>query len=70
MDNGHANLRRHKILMNSKDDLTCSEFGEKEETSIQVLIRCPLHARNRWHFLGKATLKKEGEFTNFFYWPI
>ena len=55
---GHANLRRHKFLMKLEDSPTC-ECQEEEETSIHVLARCPLHARNRWHYLGKATLKEE-----------
>ena len=32
---------------------------EEEETSIHVLTECPLHATNRWHYLGKATLEEE-----------
>ena len=55
---GHANLRRHRFLMKLEDSPIC-ECQEEEETAIHVLARCPLQARNRWHYLGKATLKEE-----------
>ena len=55
---GHANLRRHRFLMKLEDSPQC-ECGEDEETSIHLLTSCPLQARNRWHYLGKATLRAE-----------
>ena len=55
---GHANLRRHRFLMNLEESPIC-ECGEEEETSIHLLTRCPLQARNRWHYLGRATIKEE-----------
>ena len=55
---GHANLKRHKYLMKLEESPMC-ECQESEETMIHVLMECPLHARNRWHYLGKATLKEE-----------
>ena len=55
---GHANLRRHRFLMNMEESPMC-ECGEEEETSIHILARCPLQARNRWHYLGRATIEEE-----------
>ena len=55
---GHANLKRHKYLMKLEESPMC-DCQESEETSIHVLTECPLHARNRWHYLGRATLKEE-----------
>ena len=53
---GHANLKRHRYLMKLEDSPQC-DCGEDEETSIHLLTSCPLQARNRWHYLGKATLE-------------
>ena len=55
---GHANLKRHKFLMKLEESPMC-DCQEGEETTIHVLAECPLHARNRWHYLGRATLKEE-----------
>ena len=41
------------------EDSPMCDCQEDEETSIHVLAKCPLHARNRWHYLGKATLEEE-----------
>ena len=52
------NLKRHTFLMKLEENPMC-DCQEGEETTIHVLTDCPLHARNRWHYLGKATLKEE-----------
>ena len=44
--------------MNMEESPMC-ECGEEEETSIHILARCPLQARNRWHYLGRATIEEE-----------
>ena len=36
-----------------------SDCGDDEESASHVSIECPLHARKRWQYLGKATLKQE-----------
>ena len=55
---GHANLKRHRYLMNLEESPLC-DCCEDEESASHVLIECLLHARNRWQYLGKATLKQE-----------
>ena len=32
---------------------------EKKERRIPILTECPFHDRNRWHYLGRATLEKD-----------
>ena len=52
---GHANLKRHRYLkLENSPQCDC---GEDEETSIHLLTSCPLQTKNRWHSLGKATLR-------------
>ena len=55
---GHANLKRHRFIMNLEESPMC-ECDEEEETSIHLLARCPLQARNRWHYLGRATIEEK-----------
>ena len=55
---GHANLKRHRFLMNLEESPMC-ECDEEEETSIHLLARCPLQARNRWHYLGRAIIEEK-----------
>ena len=51
-------LKRHRSLMKVERSPQC-KCGGDEETAIHVLTECPLHARNRWQYLGRATLKQE-----------
>ena len=53
-----ANLKWHRYLMNLEESPLC-DCGEDKESASHVLIECPLQARNRWQYLGKATLKQE-----------
>ena len=55
---GHANLKRHRFLMNLVESPMC-ECGEEEETSIHLLARCPLQARNRWQYLGRVSIEEK-----------
>ena len=51
---GHANLKRHRYLMKLEDSPMC-DCQEDEETSIHVLAKCPLHARQKQMALSRES---------------